>query len=234
MKRFLLIALSAGVLAQPAQLSAQLYYNGIPDATEYLDFISGSGQSGGYGVQVGPYVGRFTGSHESPASQPFSLYCVDYLHYAQDGWVNVTALSAAAIHNPGPTRLDSFTRYRNLAYLSSLFDTVPQSTTNWGGIHAAIWYFASGQTLGSGATAAYRNQLIAAVNGGAANNFNTDGWYVLTPRYPSSSSSGQEFLMRTRRVSVPEPAGFLLMATGLLMLAAVSRTRVAGFREGDA
>ncbi|MBM4183194.1 MAG: PEP-CTERM sorting domain-containing protein [Gemmatimonadetes bacterium] len=228
MKRFLLIALSAALLAQPGQASAQLYYNGIPDATEYLNFMSGSGFSGGYGVQVGPYTGQFVGGNDGAGSSPFSLYCVDYLHYAKDGNVNVTLLNSVGAN--GPTRLDDYTRYRKLAYLASLFDTAPKTQTSWGGIQAAIWKIASGVTLGTGATATYRDQLLAAA---VPTSFSTDGWYILTPTNAAESSSGQEFLMRTR-VSVPEPAGFLLMATGLLMLAAVSRKRITEMRERDA
>ena len=223
MKRLLLIALSAGLLAQPAQVDAQLYFNGIPDATEYLNFLSGSGVSGGYGVQVGPYVARF----ETPTSANFSIYCVDYLHYAQDQWVNVTAVNSGNLSN---TRLNNALKYRQVSYLASLFDTAP--TTNWGGIHAAIWSIASGQTLGTGATATLRDQLLASLtaSNAAYNSFSTDGWYILSPQ---TQPGGQEFLMRTR-VSVPEPAGFLLMATGLLMLAAVSRKRFTELQEGDA
>jgi hypothetical protein len=37
-----------------------------------------------------------------------------------------------------------------------------------------------------------------------------------------------------RRVSVPEPATFLLMATGLLFLAAISRKRLGDITRQDA
>ncbi len=219
MKRFLLIALTAGWLAQPAQVDAQLYYNGIPDASEYLNFMSGSGQNGGYGVQVGPYVGQFAAPTEAPASAPFSLYCVDYLHTAQDQMVFAAAINGGDLST---TRLNDATKYRKLAYLASLFDSYAQNATNWGGIHAAMWSIASGVTLsqsGNAAQIALRNQLIAAAVPDA---FSADGWYVLSPQ---ATPGGQEFLMRTR-VSVPEPAGILLMATGLLMLAMVSRKRI--------
>ncbi len=69
---------------------------------------------------------------------------------------------------------------------------------------------------------------MAATN---AANFNTTGWYVLSPQSLTATGTGQEFLMR---VNVPEPAAFLLMATGLLLLAAVSRKRLVGLKEGHA
>jgi hypothetical protein len=224
MKRLLLIALTAGLLAQPAQVTAQqpYFYTGIPDATEYLDFLGGSGVNGGYGVQVGPYLAQFT----TPLSPQFSIYCVDYTHFAKDGWVNVTGLGSG--NDLGNTRLGlsaledntgDYVRYRQAAYLATLFDTGSQPTSEWGKIHAAIWSLTSGVTPG-GNTGDYLTATWA-----APTTFTTDGWYVLTPTNPGSSTSGQEFLMRTR-VSVPEPAGLLLIATGLLMLGMVSRKRI--------
>ena len=222
MKRILLLALSAGLLAQPGQVDAQVFYTGIPDATEYLQFLGGSGVSGGYGVQVGPYSGQFT----TPLSPSFSIYCVDYNHYAKSGWVNATSLASSS--GLGNTRLGlnptenfaaDYARYRQAAYLATLFDTGGQPTSEWGRIHAAIWTLTSGVTPG-GDTGAYLTSAWA-----APSTFSTDGWYVLTPTNATYASSGQEFLMRTR-VAVPEPAGMLLMATGLLMLAMVSRKRI--------
>jgi PEP-CTERM motif len=213
MKRLLRIALGAVMLAQPGRASAQLYYNGIPDAQEYLDFMHGSGV--GYsGVQVGPYEARFI---ESPATPSFNIYCVDYNHHAVDQWVNVTSLGSSNLSN---TRLNDATKYQKAAYLSSLFDTY--STGQWGYIHAAIWYITSGVTLGSmSAMQPYLN--LANTN---ASSFNTAGWYVLSPTTHSGIRyDGQEFLMRTP-VSVPEPATVVLLATGLLLMAAFSRRRL--------
>lgn len=207
MKRLLLIALTAGLVAQPADLSAQLFYNGIPDATEYLDFIQGSGVASG-GVQVGPYRGQFL---ETPLAPAFSIYCVDYDHFAKDQWVNVTSFASADLSK---TRLGDAATYRRLAYLSSLFDATSQS--EWGNIHRAIWNIASGESFSS--TGSYMTMAVPAT-------FSTDGWYVLSPTSLTSTTAGQEFLMRSS-VSVPEPATLLLMATGLLLLAAFSRRRL--------
>ena len=225
MKRFLTNILVVGVLAQPTGLDAQqpYFFSGVPDAQEYLDFLGGSGVNGGYGVQVGPYLGRFT----TPTSPQFSIYCVDYNHYAKDQWVNVSALSSGnALLN---TRLQDYSDYQRAAYLASLFDTAP--TTSWGSIHAAIWNITSGVSVGD---ATQRNYYLglAAANAGS---FSTAGWYVLSPYTASGGpfdGTGQEFLMRT--VNVPEPASFILLASGLLVLAAVSRRRVVISREVDA
>jgi hypothetical protein len=157
--------------------------------------------------------------YESPASAPFSLYCVDYLHTATSQYVWATELNSVDLGN---TRLNDAGKYRKLAYLASLFDTAPKNATTWGGIHAAMWFIASDTIVGkvsNAAQIALREELIDAA---VPDNFSTDGWYILSPQ---SQPGGQEFLMRTR-VSVPEPAGFLLMGTGLLMLAMVSRRRI--------
>ncbi|HUF76261.1 MAG TPA: PEP-CTERM sorting domain-containing protein [Longimicrobiales bacterium] len=218
MKRVLLIALTVGLVAQPADLSAQLY-GGIPDATEYLDFIGGSGVDGGWGVQVGPYRGRFL----YPTTAQFSIYCVDYDHYAMDQEVDVTWLNGGSF---GETRLGShanpFEVYRRAAYLSSLFETTADS--EWGEIHAAIWSLTSdlqGQDTGD-----YLTMSVP-------DHFSTADWYILSPLNasgPEFDGTGQEFLMR---VSVPEPATFLLMASGLLLLAALSRKRLVGLAREE-
>lgn len=225
MKKLLLIALGAGLLAQPTHVSAQLVYNGIPGSQEYLDFLHGSGVGYG-GVQVGPYTGQFS----SDIGQQFSIYCVDYNHEAMDQLVNVTALASTGLSN---TRIGSasgdavaWDKYRTAAYLSSLFDTAPATGSSWGPIHRAIWAITSGQSQ-------WDYYLSDAYLGAGwetqAANFNTDGWYVLSP---TGQYNGQEFLMRT--ASVPEPATFVLLATGLLLLAAFSRGRLQSMTREEA
>jgi PEP-CTERM motif len=221
MKRLLLLALSTVALAQPAGVSAQLFYNGIPGAQEYLDFLGGSNVGFG-GVQVGPYVAQFT----SDIGQDFSIYCVDYNHHAIDQLVNVSALASTGLSN---TRLGAlgdaaaFDTYRTAAYLASLFDTAPATGAAWGPIHRAIWALTSGQSQWDSYLS---DTYLGAGWETAAANFNTDGWYVLSP---TDQPGGQEFLMRT--VSVPEPATFVLLATGLLLLAAFSRRRLQSSTE---
>lgn len=235
MKRLLLIALTVGLAAQPADATAQLFYQGIPDAQEYLRFISGSGYSAG-GVQVGPYTGQFvpyTGVTEDPLHPAFNIYCVDYNHYARSQRVNVTALTPGALPNtrlgnPALNPLDEYSVYRKAAYLASLFHSPTIEQSRWGQIHAAIWYLTSGYAAGN-------NDYVTMANNNYQT-FSTDGWYVLSPTSPHGPAfdgTGQEFLMRVSRVSVPEPTTLLLMATGLLLMAAFSRKRLAEvIREG--
>lgn len=242
MKRSLFVVLGAFLALQPIQASAQIF-NGTPLDVEYLKFIEGSHQGGTYGVQVGPYSGRFeatdwTGGRTTTTSA-FALYCVDYLHYASysTGKVNVSAMSG----NLSKTRFGDYKRYRRAAYLSSLFDSWKshQYALNgehdndrwfsksevWGGLHAAIWNVATGpDDLGSHQTAYAREYFLAMT---IPDDFSTDGWYILSEADVGLDSkySGQEFLMR---VAVPEPSTVLLMLTGLILLVGANRKRLIG------
>lgn len=233
MKR-LLAAVAVAVALQPIGASAQLFAP-TPNTVEYLNFVAGSNVNGTMGVQVGPYVGSFlAGGPSGPASAQFSLYCVDYTHYASDQWVRSSALSNASGSNLGATRLGagatSYARYQQAAYLSSLFgswntlDLGTNQATVWSGIHAAIWQVTSGVTVGTGATATIREALLTGSYATEAASFSTEGWYVLSSNLSAPyGKDGQEFLVRT--VAVPEPAAPLLMASGLLLLVGVDRRR---------
>lgn len=221
MKRLLPLTLAAGLLLAPAHAAAQLY-EGIPDAQEYLEFVQGSGVSSSYGVQVGPYLGYFEGD---PGQPRFSIYCVDYWHYAKDTKVNVTQVGTDSDYTN--TRLSSdatvYGKYRHAAYLASLFETLPEQ--DWAELHAAIWTITSGVTPG-GDTGDFLTAAYAPPQG-----FTGSGWYVLTPDDKDSSSSGQEFLMRT--ASVPEPSTLLLMGSGLMLFYFARRRRLDILGEGS-
>jgi hypothetical protein len=231
MKRLLFVALAAAIAAHPFDAAAQLFAP-TPNTVEFLNFVGGSGVNGTMGVQVGPYVGDFrAGGPSGPASAQFSLYCVDYTHYATDQWVRSSALSGGS--SLSSTRLGSggYASYQQAAYLSSLFESwntlgfAGTRATVWSGIHAAIWSVTStpGPTV-SGQTATIRNALLTGSFATAASNFNTAGWYVLSSNASNPyGMNGQEFLVRT--VPVPEPSTMLLMVTGLFLLVGASRMR---------
>ncbi len=243
MKRVLLFALGAALALQPAPATAQIF-NGTPLPLEYLNFVDGSGVAGTYGVEVGPYSARFAASPvtgRSTATPQFSVYCVDYLHFANNanGLVNVAAVGG----DLSTTRLGDFGRYQRSAYLSSLFDSwqdhevVLEAATGmsfnrrhvWSGLHSVIWGAATGpDNLGAGnlRVAAAREYFSALANSNA-NSFDTSGWFVLSEADVAlgAAHSGQEFLVRT--ADVPEPSTVLLLLTGLGLLGLVSRGRLA-------
>ncbi len=260
MKRALLIALGAVMALQPARADAQIF-NGTVNDVEWLKFVGGSGQTSTWsGVQVGPYRGQFESKTSWPVTWasvedqvartsttvPFALYCVDYEHYASNsnGLVSTTALGGAPDLSSSNTRLQSFDRYQQSAYLSSLFTSWEaegyaanladsdgaggyqagdfNQQNVWSGLHAAIWNVATGpDDFGSGSTAFARDYFLGLDHTG----FNTDGWYVVSEYDAlSDSHSGQEFLMQ---VSVPEPSTALLLFTGLFLLVGVNRKRIA-------
>lgn len=235
MKRAL--SLSIGLLAvlAPIQAEAQLYDGSVTGGSAYLNFVSGSGVGSSYGVQVGGYTGNFAGD----SFGDFSIYCVDFLHYATSGNVVVSQMSGGL----GDTRLGGYsgwtasqarTTYQKAAYLASLFDTSAQSA--WGDIHGAIWALTSGQSLGDPvARQAYidmADQNYASVDLG--------DWYVISPTLIADGygqgrgtgtydGRGQEFLMR--RVEVPEPATIFILLTGFVMLIGVSRKRTLALQD---
>ncbi|MDH3272118.1 MAG: PEP-CTERM sorting domain-containing protein [Gemmatimonadota bacterium] len=242
MRRFSGLSLGLALLAAPIGVEAQGVYTGVPPTMDYFEFVNGGDQPGTFGVMVGPYVGNFL---NDGATGNFSIYCVDYLHYASNatGKVNVTQLAdaAGALDN---TRLgsnlpvgDAYGKYSRAAFYAALFDVTADLDPDdrkvvWSGIHAAIWSVTSGVLKGSGDTADIRDDLLAFTDAqydeiGAAIGFDASEWYVITrvdfeDGYRESGDyKGQEFLMRR----VPEPGTLLLMLTGFGLLLVASRRR---------
>lgn len=253
MKRAAILSFALALALLPGVASAQTVASPVPDADEYLDYLGGSGVGGLFGApsEVGPYRGKF----QTPPSYNFSLFCVDYLNNAADGWVMSTRLGVGQLNaNMGNTKLGvgSLATYRQAAYLASLFDswatyigvpyttnfnTTTVSTKNqvWSAIQVAIWevmYPGVNGFAGNQGLSGYVTGLAAAAVGGG---WKADRWYVLTPETATANSptgtplgviaDRQEFLVRT---VVPEPSTYLLLATGLLFLVAFSRKRFLG------
>jgi hypothetical protein len=230
-----LIVLWTAFLMFPMSVNAQITdYMGPLGDSEYLNFLNAGERvastwtENGSRVYVGPYVGAFGQGVTDPQ---FSLICVDFENYAGDQQVNVTGLGSVGDDDGlGATRLGtasgSLLKYRQAAYLGSLFDEDwgTDRRSAWSAIHAAIWTIMTGDWVGGGELDyAGRNDFIAASELAVADGYSADGWYLLSA---ANGYNGQEMLIRTPASTVPEPSTYLLMATGLLFLVFFGRKRM--------
>jgi hypothetical protein len=237
MKRFALAALMAAFALQPLAAAAQGEAP-VPNASgqEYLQFVGGSGVNGSFGVQVGPYTGRF--ASQAPTDPGFNLYCVDFDHFANSTAVNASALGGDLSTTRLGGGLGSLTAYTEAAYLASLFESYAGSTAAWSAIHAAVWTSIrnalppgdpnSGVPVPD-ADYDLRDTFLLQAQTAVAGGWTADGWYVLTPDATPPAGftyrNGQEFLIRTN-TTVPEPSTYILMASGLLLLVGFGRRRL--------
>jgi hypothetical protein len=194
------------------------------------------------GVFSGPYMGTLFDNPSSITGPQITLYCVDKLHSVNSSvpaWeVDVTSLDGTgAMTN---TRLGdvsgSLFRYRQAAYLASMFSTTyASSPENWDAVHAAIWKITSGYSAGSHELSLITS-LVTQSQEAVEAGFTGHGWYVMTDRSAgnlmdatgglvSSNYVGgtQEFLVRT---VAPEPETYVLLLSGLVAILFVARRRL--------
>jgi hypothetical protein len=165
--------------------------------------------NGGYaytdhGYEMPAYQGTIDG-------QNASFYCVDFSHEItpNTSWqATVTQLGSG---NYSATRLDSSTKYMEIAWLldQSLAAT---SNTVKAELQWAVWSLSGGGNP-YGTNSILLTQASNAVNSG----FSDTSWEILTP----TGRYGQEFFVRT-----PEPSTLIMLGGGLIALIGFGRRKL--------
>jgi hypothetical protein len=220
-------ALSLAPLAGDAQSSGTLTFQ-----------PSGAGLPTALGYYVGPFWGTLT---SDPTRPTIDLFCVDVLNAINFGhsWsANFTNLASGDLsltrHGDAKTA-----KYQQAAYLASMYTAPGVTTSQFGGLQAAIWNLLNpgypnggANVLSTSSEAYWLGQANAWLNGGGASTFDFSKWTIVTDVSAAGRVSGygtQEFLTTGLNTAVtPEPETWMLMGTGLMLIVgfAIKRGRL--------
>jgi hypothetical protein len=187
-----------------------------------------------FGYYVGPFWGTVT---SDPTRPTIDLFCVDILNSISWGQVwtaNFTNLGSGnlSLTRHGNSKL---AQYQKAAFLASKYNAPGVSTSQWGGIQAAVWNLLNPGNPNGGTNplvntseAYWLQQASTWYTSGGAQSFDFSRWTIVTDQSAAGLASGrgvQEFL--TTGVT-PEPETWMLMGTGLLLVVgfAVKRGRL--------
>ncbi|MBC7842319.1 MAG: PEP-CTERM sorting domain-containing protein [Gemmatimonadaceae bacterium] len=231
MRNLLRLAVAATLLSAPGTVVAQTFTSNV-SATQVAATVgtySVAYQFADVGTQrVGPYAltfDMFDGAIKA-------IVCVDFNNHFQNAapyLANLTLLSSDAATMASRTRVGQvlggdvgLTRYTKMVWLALQFETEP--TTQWGGIHGAIW---SLQGAAGGPAVAQNPSIqfwLDQLAGADLSTVDLGGFAVVTDTRTLNGLGGsQEFLVRSN--VVPEPSTYLLLATGMLGVAILARRR---------
>lgn len=191
---------------------------------------------------LGYYVGPFWGTLTSDPTKPtIDLFCVDVLNAINFGHTWSANFTNLASGNLGLTRHGDAkaAQYQQAAFLASKFNSPGVTTSQFGGLQAAIWNllnpgypFGGANVLSTSSEAYWLAQANAWHTGGGASSFDFSKWTIVTDAGAAGQVSGygtQEFLTSSLNTSVtPEPETWVLMGSGLLVIVgfAIKRGRL--------